>query len=67
MPAYLVVYGATPADRLAAYAYPDRKTAWSLRHRPDVSRRVADLLKRRVEADSRSFARRQKSKDNGMG
>lgn len=29
MPAYLVVYGATPADRLAAYAYPDRKTAWA--------------------------------------
>lgn len=29
MPAYLIVYGANPADRLAAYAFDTRKEAWA--------------------------------------
>lgn len=28
MPAYLIVYGADPTDRLAAYAYATRSAAW---------------------------------------
>jgi hypothetical protein len=41
---------------------PDRKTAWSLRHRPDIARRVSELLKERVQADSRRRVRREKRK-----
>jgi hypothetical protein len=42
----------------------DRKTAWSLRHRPDISRRVDELLRERAAADTKRFVRRQKKFDD---
>ena len=51
------------AHELAEFK-PDGKTAWTLRHRPDVSRRVEEILKHRVRSDTRTFVRRQKSNDD---
>lgn len=36
MTAYLIVYGATPADRLAAYSFPTRQAAWAASTSPLV-------------------------------
>jgi len=51
------------AHELAGFK-PDRKTAWSLRHRPDISRRVEELLKERVQADTRRRVRREKGDED---
>jgi phage terminase small subunit len=51
------------AHELAGFK-PNRKTAWSLRHSPDVARRVEELLQVRVAADTRCFVRRQKKFDD---
>jgi phage terminase small subunit len=51
------------AHELAGFK-PDRKTAWSLRHRPDISRRVEELLRERAAADTKRFVRRQKKFDD---
>jgi hypothetical protein len=50
------------AHELAGFR-PDRKTAWSLRHRPDISRRVDELLKERVRADTQRRFRREKKEE----
>jgi phage terminase small subunit len=51
------------AHELAGFK-PDRKTAWTLRHRPDISRRVEELLKERVQADTRRRVRREKKDED---
>ena len=51
------------AHELAGFK-PDRKTAWSLRHRPDVARRVEEILKHRMQADTQRRARREKKEEN---
>ena len=51
------------AHELAGFK-PDRKTAWSLRHRPDVARRVEEILKHRMQADTRHRARREKKEED---
>jgi phage terminase small subunit len=51
------------AHELAGFK-PDRKTAWSLRHRPDISRRVDELLKERVQADTMRRVRREKKEED---
>jgi len=51
------------AHELAGFK-PDRKTAWSLRHRPDISLRVDQLLKERVQADTRRRVRREKKEED---
>ncbi len=50
------------AHELAGFK-PDRKTAWSLRHRPDISRRIDAILKERIEVDTRRRARREKKEE----
>lgn len=39
-----------------------KRVAFDLRHRPEVEERVNALLRRRVDSDARTFARRQKIK-----
>ena len=51
------------AHELAGFK-PDRKTAWSLRHRPDVARRVEAILKHRMQADTKHRARREKKDED---
>ena len=51
------------AHELAGFK-PDRKSAWALRHRPDIARRVEEILKHRVQADTRRRARREKRDDD---
>jgi hypothetical protein len=51
------------ARELAGFR-PDRKTAWSLRHRPEIARRVDELLKERVQADTRRSVRREKKEED---
>jgi phage terminase small subunit len=51
------------AHELAGFK-PDCKTAWSLRHRPDISRRIEELLKDRVQAATRRRVRREKKEED---
>ena len=51
------------AHELAGFK-PDRKTTWSLRHRPDVARRVEVILNHREQADTMHRARREKKDED---
>ena len=50
------------AYELAGFVGKDPKLSWKLRHRAVVDARVRELLQGRVQAQTRSFVRRQKSK-----